>query len=75
MCYQTETGPGDIEFSDDMFIITRETAEKYLAAKAAADLVEVEVEAQDGANGKGSLIREELGQYVGVTDVADGNFT
>ncbi len=66
MRYQTETGPGDIEFSDDMFIITRETAEKYLAAKVVADLVEVAIESPNEVNGKTPLVREETGHYTGT---------
>ena len=66
MHYNTETGSGDIEFSDDMFIITRETAEKYLAARVAADLVEIAIESQDEANGKPTVIREETGPYIGM---------
>ncbi len=66
MLYTTEVRPGDIEFSDDMFIITRETAEKYLAARVVADLVEVATELQDEANGKTAAIREDAGPYVGM---------
>ena len=66
MRYQTETGPGDIEFSDEMFIITRETAEKYLAAKVVADLVEVVIESPNEVNGRTPLVREETGHYTGT---------
>jgi hypothetical protein len=35
-CYKTELRANEIEFSDEMFLITGNTAEAYLAAKAAA---------------------------------------
>lgn len=66
MRYNTELSPGDIEFSDEMFIITRETAEKYLACRIAVDLVEVTTEGHDEVNGKTSTIREDAGSYVGT---------
>ncbi|HLG63849.1 MAG TPA: DUF499 domain-containing protein [Ktedonosporobacter sp.] len=67
MRYKAETGPGDIEFSDEMFIITGETAEQYLTAQARGDLVEVAIATEDEANGKAALFREEVGLYVGPT--------
>ncbi len=68
MRYQTATNPGDIDFSDEMFIITSETAEQYLAARAKAELVEVAVPVENEANGKTTPIREEAGQYVGTAN-------
>jgi hypothetical protein len=70
MCYQTETGPGDIEFSDEMFIITRETAEKYLASRAAA-VVEERVELHVELNGKGTHLLEEMSLYTGESGTVD----
>jgi hypothetical protein len=38
--YKTELSANEIEFSDEMFLITRDTAEAYLAAKAVAAALE-----------------------------------
>lgn len=50
-----------------MFIII-ETAEKYLAARVVADLVEVATEVQDEVNGKMAAVREDAGSYVGTAE-------
>ncbi len=64
--FATELRPGDVEFSDDMFIISRETAENYLAAQAAAPLVEVTIEEQGAANGQAEIAREDAGSLTGT---------
>src|SRR5581483_5037364 len=69
--FATELRPNEIEFSDDMFIISKETAENYIASKAAAPLVEVTVEEQVETNGKTDAAREDTGVLTGT--VRTGN--
>ena len=64
--YNTELPPGDIEFSEDMFIITRETAENYITASNASPLVEEELASSNGANAPTGVIREKTAPYSGT---------
>jgi hypothetical protein len=68
--FATELRPNEIEFSDDMFIISKETAENYIASKAAAPLVEVTIEELEETNGKTESTREDTGSLSAI--VRDG---
>jgi hypothetical protein len=63
--YNVELGPNDVEFSEEMFIITRETAESYITARTAS-LVEVAVGLSDGTDGLTGTMREETGSQARV---------
>jgi hypothetical protein len=63
--YSAELQPNDVEFSDEMFIITRETAESYITARTAS-LVEVAIGLPDGTDGLTGIMREETGSQARV---------
>jgi hypothetical protein len=66
--YKTDLRPTEVEFVDDMFLITGETAERYLAAKAEAErkAVEAEVKAtvvvhvEEKQEGNGSVMAKQV---------------
>lgn len=67
--FATEVRPADIEFSEEMFIITRETAEKYLASITASLPVDVPAETAVG-DGAVEFTEEGTGPSLGI--IRDG---
>jgi hypothetical protein len=68
--FATEVRPADIEFSDEMYLITREAAEKYLASMTTLLPVDVTIETQEGANGTIESTGEKTSASAGI--VRDG---
>jgi len=64
--FATEIRPGDIEFSEEMFLITREAAEKYLASMTASLPVDVPTGVQEGANGTVGFTEGEISLSPGI---------